>query len=271
MLNASGRPWKIQKEWADWAESECHVTEPHGIILADHEAQYLDMITKNVASFYLCRRKSCLHIWRSVDWLKLGGWQFYCPACAERYIAWSMKKTTNVKANLVWITRASSNPPSNMCLTGRNNKKYEVTPTTWPETTINSLTNSLKEVHARLETSIKSLEPHQRMRHVVDLMKASPAQSYLTHFRLPKATLQVTEGWDIEHQRRQGVWGADLRHLNTELFDNPVDQKDILRAFLAAHIIMQTACRTTVASLATDIHAALSEEPRAEEGEEQEV
>ena len=59
--------------------------------------------------------------------------------------------------------------------------------------------------------------------------------------------------------------------MNTALFDDPVDQKDILRAFIAANIIMQTACHTNVVSLATDMHAALSEEPRADEGEEHEV
>ena len=229
------------------------------------------MITKNVASFYLCRRKSCLHIWRSVDWLKHGGWHFYCPACAERYVAWSMRKAIHVKANLVWITRASSNPPGDMCLTGQNRKKYEVTPTTWPETTINSLTNALKEAHAGLETSIKNLEPHQRMRHVIDIVTASPVQSYLQHFRLPPATLTAAKYWDIERQRKYGVWGASLRHLNTELFDHPVDQKDILRAFLAANMIMKTACHTSVVPLATDIRFVLSEEPRAEEGEEHEV
>ena len=83
--------------------------------------------------------------------------------------------------------------------------------------------------------------------------------------------MTVAQSWQIERQRKYGVWGASLRHLNTELFDNPADQKDILRAFLAANMIMKTACHTSVVPLAANIRSVLSEEPTAEEGEEHEV
>merc|ERR1711940_23648 len=238
----------------------------------DHEAQYLDMITKHVASFFLCRRKSCLHIWRSVDWLKHSvRWQFHCPACGELYVPWSMKQKIHVKANLVWITRVRGNAPDNMCIKGRGERRYEVTPTTWADTTVASLTNTLKEVHAEVATSISDLHPQERMRHVISLVQESPVQSYLQHYRLSPDVQQVArrKRLDITAQLEGGVWGTHLRQLNTTFFDEPVDQKDILRAFIALNIIMQTACRTDVASLTTSMHRALSEELRTDEGEEQ--
>ena len=248
-----------------------HVTEPHGLLLEDHEAQFLDQITANVAGFYLCRRKDCLYIWRSVDWLQHDGWHFYCPACYQKYVPWQHKKEIYVKANMVWITGEDKRSPGNMSLMGRNGRPYAVTPTLWPETTITSLTNALKEAHARLEVSLRDRQPHERMRHVVDLAAMSAIPSYLQHYQLPPETLRRTQGWEIDRQRKQGVWGAHLRNLNTDLFNNPADQKDILRAFLAANMITKTCCNTTVVSRGDRIQHLLSEPDPAEEVEEIEV
>ena len=67
------------------------------------------------------------------------------------------------------------------------------------------------------------------------------------------------------------MWGAHLRNLNTDLFNNPADQQDILRAFLAANMIMKTVCHTTVVPRTADIQYVLSEAASAEEVEEHEV
>ena len=262
---------KFEREWQWKALSDTHVTEPHGLVLADHEAQFLDKITTNVAGFYLCRRKSCLYIWRSVDWLQHDGWKFFCPACYQKYVPWPYKKAIQVKANLVWITGESKRSPDNMSLLGQDGKLYTVTPTEWPETTIQSLTNALKEAHGRLETSLRDQPPHERMRHVVQMAATSTAPSYLKHYQLPRQTLEHTATWAIDRQRREGVWGAHLRDLNTELFDDPADQQDILRAFLAANMIMKTCCNTTVVSRGDRIQHLLSEPDPTAEVEEIEV
>ena len=59
---------------------------PDGSILLDHECQYLDALSSNVVGYFLCRRKDCLHVWRSVDWIKAGAeWHYLCPTCAQQY------------------------------------------------------------------------------------------------------------------------------------------------------------------------------------------
>ena len=85
------------------------------------------------------------------------------------------------------------------------------------------------------------------MRYIMRVAAASPKPSYLKHFRLHSETLAATKGWEgIDRQRVEGVWGASLRDLHSELFDEPADQQAILRMFLAANWVMKTCCGTTV-------------------------
>ena len=155
-----------------------------------------------------------------------------------------------------------------MSITGRDGKPYVVTPTLWPDTTITALTNTLKETHARLQESINKRPPHERMRYLVQTAADRTAPSYLRHHQLSARTLKTTTSWDIERQRRKGVWGANLRDLDTALFDEPADQQDILRVFLAANWIMKTCCGTTVVSRTAEIQSLLSESDLDEEEQE---
>ena len=106
------------------------------------------------------------------------------------------------------------------------------------------------------------------MRFLVQTAADRAAPSYLRHHRLSAQTLNATASWSIERQRRHGVWGANLRDLDTDLFDEPADQQDILRVFLAAHWIMQTCCDTTVVQRTAKIQRLLSDSNLAEDEHE---
>ena len=181
---------EFEQEWKHRAKSSANITQPCGFSLDEYQAQYIDQITSNVVGFFLCRRKDCLWIWRSVDWLRHDTWHFDCPTCGHRYRPWSKTKGIHVKANMVWITKASTVSANNAIMKGRNGREYAVTPLTWADTTITALTTKLKEIFNEVHDEITQTSPELQMERLVDMTRKSAPHAILRPYRLSEQILE---------------------------------------------------------------------------------
>ena len=159
-----------------------------------------------------------------------------------------MKQPIYVEANMVWVSGAKDAMEGHTII-GRDQERYIVTPLVWPDTTVQAITNQMREITHEIAAQITAMPEDERLQYVISVARRRPVPAYLRHFRLSEEavgnvdnlnrTRPPRQHWDVSEQVAHGVWGADLSTLDTQLFDAPASQEDVLRMFIALRWVIQ--------------------------------
>ena len=133
----------------------------------------------------MCRRKDCLFVWRSVDWIKGKEWNFRCPCCGEAYVPWSNEEEIWVKANMVWIAptvEVSHGAVGGVHLGHDDAGTWcHVMPLLWKDSSTQELRTTIEGAVQEVANTMTGLPPDQRMVFALDLARRAVVPEDLSH------------------------------------------------------------------------------------------
>ena len=91
-----------------------------------------------------------------------------------------------VKANMVWVS-GTQEALEGRTIMGRDQERYVVTPMIWPDSTVQAITNNMREITHQIAANITAMPEADRLQYVISVARKQPVPAYLRHFRLSTA------------------------------------------------------------------------------------